>query len=292
MNSDVPIREIASLREWRDRILFSPQDGRSFDLFRMSMALCGLVYLLASWQNLGDQVADSSFHRVNTDFTFLTPLPGPYLIILGLLLAASLLSLALGFLPRLTAAFAAFCFYYWYGVDPTSGSAHMKLLIFGFLLVAVCPASLRKTLWPLRMVQLTLVSVYFLAGWRKAVFGGWLENPDALRVLLAGPFRTETGAWALSNLPPVVFSAGQYLTLLFELSAPLLFFNHRMRPYGLAGGFFFHLLIALFMQNLIYFSLTVLAFYWGFRERLSSPLPPNSSGQKDKNSAENGTALS
>jgi hypothetical protein len=65
----------------------------------------------------------------------------------------------------------------------------------------------------------------------------------------------------LRHLPLWGWSVLQYLALAFELLAPLLFTVRRLRPVALVLGIGFHLVIALMMKDLIFFSLQMWTFY-------------------------------
>ena len=58
-----------------------------------------------------------------------------------------------------------------------------------------------------------------------------------------------------------MWAAQQHLALFFEASAPLLFLVAKLRPLAFFLGIGFHLVIAVMMKDLIYFTLQMLCFY-------------------------------
>lgn len=119
---------------------------------------------------------------------------------------------------------------------------------------------LRVSAAPLRVLQATLILQYFAAGLAKAN-ADWLKGGDILWGQVQGVFRTEAAAWALRNLPLWAWTIQQHLSLAFELLAPLLFCVRRLRPVAFVVGIGFHLVIALMMKDLIFFSAQMWTFY-------------------------------
>jgi hypothetical protein len=118
-----------------------------------------------------------------------------------------------------------------------------------------------QNVWPVRVLQSTLLVFYFTSGWSKVVYGDWLTNARVLFSQVQGPFRTELAGRLLGILPLEAWTGIQVAAVAFELLAPLLFCFRLIRPVGLLYGVAFHLGIALLMHKLIYFSLQMLSFY-------------------------------
>jgi hypothetical protein len=113
----------------------------------------------------------------------------------------------------------------------------------------------------LRALQGTIVVIYFAAGWSKGIGGDWLKYSDVLYTQVQGSHRTEIAAWALRTWPLWFWTLNQHLALFFELAAPLLLGMRKLRPIGFVLGVGMHLIIALTMFQLIYFSLLMWAYY-------------------------------
>ncbi len=113
---------------------------------------------------------------------------------------------------------------------------------------------------PLRVLQATLILQYFAAGLAK-LDGDWLKGHDILWGHAQGVYRTEIAAWALRHLPMWAWALQQHLSFLFELLAPVLFCVRRLRPVAFVVGIGFHLVIALMMKDLVFFSVQMWTFY-------------------------------
>jgi hypothetical protein len=149
--------------------------------------------------------------------------------------------------------------------DPISAFTLNRLFIVGFavLLLAPRPAGepARQIAWPVRVLQLTLLLQYLGAGVCKAVSGDWLDRSDVLWTQVQGVFMTDLAATLVRWLPTWGWTAIQHLALGFELVAPLLFAIRRLRPLAFVLGLGMHLIIALTMAKLIWFSLQMACFY-------------------------------
>lgn len=159
------------------------------------------------------------------------------------------------------------CALYALRVDYMSAFTLNKLYVGIFALLALSPGLFRDVggRWLTsvitgRVIQWTLILQYFAAGLAKAN-GDWLKDGDVLLSQVLGVFRTEGAAWALNWLPEWTWTAQQQAALGFKLFAPLLFAHRRLLPVAVVMGFGFHFLIAVFMKDLIYFSLQMWTFY-------------------------------
>lgn len=113
----------------------------------------------------------------------------------------------------------------------------------------------------MRVIQATLILQYFAAGLAKAFRGDWLKYSDVLYTQVQGVYRTDFAAWMLRVLPVWSWTVMQWTSLLFELEAPVLFCWRKLRPVAFVLGMGFHLMIALMMKDLIFFSAQMWAFY-------------------------------
>lgn len=162
----------------------------------------------------------------------------------------------------------AFCALLFQKVDFMAAFTLNKLYIGGFFLLALSPGmrfcrNTGKLVLPvitIRVLQWTLVLQYFAAGLAK-MEGDWLRSNDVLWEHVQGVYRTSVAAWALQHMPRWVWSALQHLSLAFEVLAPLLFSIRFLRPAGIFIGICFHLMIALMMKDLIFFSAQMWTFY-------------------------------
>jgi Vitamin K-dependent gamma-carboxylase len=112
-----------------------------------------------------------------------------------------------------------------------------------------------------RVIQATLILQYLAAGVAKAFRGDWLKYSDVLYTQVQGVYRTDFAAWMLRTLPVSAWTVMQWTSLLFELEAPVLFCVRKLRTIAFGIGMGFHLMIALVMKDLIFFSLQMWSFY-------------------------------
>ena len=115
--------------------------------------------------------------------------------------------------------------------------------------------------WPIRVLQLSLLLHYAASGLCKSMYGDWLKYHDVLWMQIQGLYMTDAAAWMVRNLPAWTFTVQQHMALGFELLAPVLLGVRRLRWLGFLLGIGMHLLVALTMYQLIYFSLQMIAFY-------------------------------
>lgn len=193
----------------------------------------------------------------------LPPLPPAWLPYFAVLLFGAPLCVVLGVLRRPALAVTLGCAVYIQLVDVYSAFTLNKLYILGFLLLLLAPPPVqgRQSAWPARIIQATLLIQYFTAGLCKVLHGDWLKHDDILIGHSVGLYRTELAAWMVQTLPHWTWVAQHAFALGFELLAPALFLVPHLRRVGIALGFGMHLLIALLMQDLIWFSAQMVSFY-------------------------------
>lgn len=182
----------------------------------------------------------------------------------------------------------ALCALLFQKVDFMAAFTLNKLYTGVFFLLAVAPnmqfscekQSLTQPAIIVHTLRCTLVLQYFAAGLAK-MDGDWLLSRDVLWEHVQGVYRTDIAAWALRTMPRWSWTLQQHLSLSFEVLAPLLFFINVLRPIAIVVGVSFHLIIALMMKDLIYFSVQMLTFYILF----SRPRYSCSESQHQLNSA-------
>jgi hypothetical protein len=160
------------------------------------------------------------------------------------------------------------CAFYAQAVDYYGSFAYNKIFIAVYALLATGPGPYRDESGRLvvsaampRMIQATVVTIYFAAGVAKAFHGDWLKHSDVLWTQVQGFHRNELSALLLHTLPKWAWTGMQHSALAFELGAPLLFLVPRLRWIGIAYGIAFHFMIAALMYGLIYFSVQMWSFY-------------------------------
>jgi hypothetical protein len=227
------------------------------------------------------------------------PLPAAALPAFVALLFSSIAAVIVGLELAWTTPLVLLLVSYLTYVDPLSAFTLNRLYIASFAILSCVPLgsywSLRgrvqapQSVWPIRVLQATLLVQYCTAGWCKLAHGNWLGDSYVLWSQTQGWYRTDLAALVLRHLPAGAWPAMQWAALVFELLAPLLFGVRRLRPLAFLMGGAFQGLVALLMHQLVYFSLQMLCFYVLFvddarlhrlrdailarRRRSSEPLP-------------------
>jgi hypothetical protein len=122
------------------------------------------------------------------------------------------------------------------------------------------------SVWAVRLMQVNIALVYALSVPRKLDGdAAWLDGTAIYWTMLDTTW--SRGPWpeVFQGTRGVVLSAvATYGTLLFEAAFPLLVWFRPLRLYVLAALAALHLGIALFMQNLVFFSLAMVCSFWLF----------------------------
>lgn len=270
-------RAFSFLQRLRGRFserFLAPEDAARVRVFECLFAASFLLWTGRCFVTWREWLTPDGFHLDAAELRSLG-YPGPWpllepwqvLLLAAAILAGALLAMRL---PWRRAGFAllALCALCVQGTDFMAAFSLNKIYVGVFVLLAAAPAMERdpssgravQSLAPLRVLQATLLLHYLAAGLAK-VDGDWLGGHDLLWGYLQGVYRTDATAWALRHLPLWAWAVQQHASLGFELLAPLLFAWRRLRPLAFALGLGFHVLIAVLMKDLVFFSLQMLSFY-------------------------------
>lgn len=272
------------------RFWYAPTPGARLELFRVALLATLAYYLAARFTYASEWLTEQGFHpSVLADRRHAPAVP---LLTDGMLVPFALLtftSLALatyGRLRRPATAVLLACVVYVSLADPISSFTLNRLYVFSLFLLLIAPAGRSIPIWPLRILQSTLLLHYASSGICKSFSGDWLKYDDVLWMQIQGLYMTDAAAWMVRNLPAWTFTVQQHAALGFELLAPILLGLKRLRWLGFLIGIGMHLLVALTMYQLIYFSLQMITFYVAFldpawtqrqldrlRARLDRPAP-------------------
>lgn len=266
------------LRRWARAPLdfwFAPIAEARFLLWQRAFALTFIIFV-AQWSYYGvEWLTDVGYHTSAEATETVYPDPFPVLPswglapFLGLMFgSAALVMLNLG--GRLPKLACLGCAVYIQIADQISSFTLNKLYIFGFFLIAfaprprVAPFAVTGSLlsaWPVRVIQATLLIQYGEAGFCKLYHGDWLQVVDILYGHSVGVYRTEVAGWLMRHMPPLFWSASSLFAVSFELFAPLIFIPRKTRWFAIASGTAMHIVIAVLMKDLIFFSLQMISFY-------------------------------
>ena len=253
------------LRAGWERYWYGEVSSVRLDAFRQALLYTLAFYMLARWMYASEWLTAAGFHPTRAADPAHAPgvplVPEAWLPAFGVLLFGSIALVIFGKLRRAATWVALAMVMYVSMADPISAFTLNRLYIFTLLVLAVAPAGERIPAWPIRMLQLNLLTHYFASGLCKALHGDWLRFDDVLWMQIQGLYMTDIAAWMVRTLPAWAFALQQHAALGFELLAPLLLGVRRLRPLGFLIGIGMHLLAAVTMYKLIYFSLQMIAFY-------------------------------
>jgi hypothetical protein len=250
----------AGILRW-NQYWFSKKPAQPYSLFRFIHGITLAIFLIAWWQHAREWLTTDGFHLQGEG---LPPLPPAFLPWFGILQFSAITLFIAGWKPRLSASLTWLCLVYVTIVDRATAYSINSIYLFTFAVLSVFPhstANQQIAITPIRLLQLAMVTIYFSSGWHKIVYGDWLSSPHVLETALKGIAMTDWASWALRTFPSMVWTIAQALVLMFELFSPVLFFSKRLWPLAIFAGCLFHLGIALFMKQFIYFSLQMMSFY-------------------------------
>jgi len=252
---------------WND-FWYGPMPAIRLAAFRQGILYTLALYMLARWMHAGEWLTVAGFHpslradRVNAPQ--LPLLPPALLPALGIALFGSIALAIFGWLRRPATIVALLLVVYVTLADPISAFTLNRLFILSLLLFALAPApgpDDTMPAWPVRVLQLTLVVHYATSGVCKALRGDWLTSSDVLWAQLQNIYMTDAAALFVRLTPTWAMTLLQHVALGFELLAPLLFGVRRLRPLAIVIGLGMHVMIAVTMYQLIYFSAQMMCFY-------------------------------
>lgn len=267
---------VAGARAAWERFWYAPIDPVRLDAFRQAFTYTLVLYTLAWARDAGEWLTDLGYHPSPRADRFASPhvplLTPPAIVPFFAVYLGAMLAVIFGWARRPATWVVLAGVAYVSLADPISAFTINRLYVFGFLVLALAPgpsgqgAAATIPAWPVRVLQISLLLHYLGAGLCKAVAGDWLAADDVLWVQVHGLYRTEAAAWLLRVLPAGAWTLLQHAALGFELLAPLLFIPRRLRPIGFLLGVGLHLVVAVTMYQLIYFSLQMISFYLVFAD--------------------------
>jgi hypothetical protein len=260
------------------------RDSIRLDTYRVVTGISMIGYVATWWfDDAAEWLTREGFHlspqAAGQEWLVLPPLPTWALAPFGVCLFGAMLAFTIGLRLRVAAPVAFLALVYVTHVDPLAAFTPHDLLIVALALFSVSQPGSYWTLdavpsrpvsvWPVRVLQATLLLSYPIAGLCKITSEAWVWNSFALREDVNGPYRNELAAFLLRNLPDAGWVLLQSLALAFELVAPLLFGVRRLRTVGFVWGAGMHLGIGALMDEFGWFALQMVAFYALFADDAS-----------------------
>ncbi len=262
------------LRGWGE-FWVGDADVLSLRVFEATFTLTYLLWMGQCFRTWEEWLTEAGFHLTAEE---LVPMgyPEPFPLLSGygvfglaVLIAASGLALILNKWRRVALLGLFASAVYVQGADTMSAFTLNKLYVAVYGILLITPGFKRDaksgqmmgSVLGMRVIQATLLLQYLAAGTSKAFMGDWLKYNDVLYTQVQGVYRTDFAAWCLRTLPMWSWTVMQWTALLFELEAPVLFCVRKLRPIAFVIGIDFHLMIALMMKDLIFFSAQMWTFY-------------------------------
>ncbi|MBZ0165159.1 MAG: HTTM domain-containing protein [Candidatus Omnitrophica bacterium] len=245
--------------------------------FEQAFVMSFLFYMTERFRYAAEWLTSEGFHLTAATKSWYQVTPFPLLPawmvpVFALILFGSGIAVVVGWQRRLFTGVLLVCAVYVQSVDAISAFTLNKFYILVFAVLAAQPRAgmfqteagekvPRHSAWALRTLQATLLIQYFTAGTCKTMFGDWFVHTDVLWSHVQGVYRTEAAAWMLRVLPKWSWAVQMMMAMVFEFVGPFLFLFRRTQMVAIVWGILFHLLIALTMHQLIYFSLQMMTFY-------------------------------
>lgn len=258
------------------RFFLAPVSSVRIDLFRVMTGCVLWLYVVSRGMHAEEWLTPAGYHTAGKAAVAYTPflplLPegtaGIFITVFLFLIVLFILNWKI----RWVSWAVLFLFTYVTYADELAFFSPNKLLIVSLLVICLTEKGNHWTarpdrtettvsIWPVRILQITLITHFFMAGWTKIAFGDWLTNPYVVWTQMQGTYRTGLAAWMLNTLPPPFWPFLQYNALAFELLSPILFVLPGLRWIGIVWGSLFQIMIALTMHGLIYFNLIFFCFF-------------------------------
>jgi hypothetical protein len=255
---------------------WAPVDRARIDVFATAFAATMLVYFAAWARHAREWLTVGGYHpgaAVDRTYAPQVPLlPEAALVPVGVVFFAGLLAYTLGVRRHLTVWIPLAGAVYVVLADPISAFTLNRLYVIVFAVLALSHRPSRPDdagepvlAWPERALQVLLCTHYLVAGVCKLTQGDWLGGENVLWTQVQGIYMTDLAATLVTALPLWAWTGLERAALLFELVAPVLLVVPRLRPIGFVVGISMHVIIALTMEKLGYFSAQMIAFYLLFR---------------------------
>ncbi len=251
---------------------FGPKSCAALEKFRRCLAVTLLIFFARSYPLLVESLTERGIHLPGAQAIFYRSLGLPLLpaSIFPLYYSALLLSFVCLFVfprRREPALVGALLLYYHFDTDFMSTYTTHNLFLVSLLVLGLAPYPANKVsipAWPLRILQLTLFSIYLGNGMGKLLVGGWLYDVRHLRSIVGGLFLSSRTIVFSHYVPNEFWVSAQHLSLLIELCLPWGLIFPSTRNAAMAAGITLHLGIAIFLEGLWPFSMTMICLYSAF----------------------------
>jgi uncharacterized membrane protein YphA (DoxX/SURF4 family) len=275
-----------SFSAWLDRTImriFEPQPLVRLELVRILAPLAILGFMSSRLIHADDWLSDAGFRvpHVDDDWRQVVGVPGiPVWAAWGVAVAlvVSALATSAGLYTRISSAVFTAILFYVALADRLAAFTVSKISPVIVLVLVLSPAGTRwsidawrkqrrdpawrppdRVTWgPVRFFQVFLPVFYLCSGLAK-YHGAWRTDDYVLWSHLHDSYQTWVSWFLANHMPPVGWTIIQYITLVFELGAPLWFLFRRARPFAVLWALGMHAMIGLMFGPVIWFSLLMMS---------------------------------
>jgi len=269
------------------RAALAPVPIVRLETLRILLPLAILAFMSIRAAHLGDWIGDAGFSLPDTGDGHrqplaLGPLPMNAAFVVAVAMVGAGLCVAAGLRAQLCAGIFSAILFYAALADRLSTFSVTKIGAVLMLALAVSPCGARYGVdaWrrrraepsaPLathvsalyvRFFQALLLCVYFGAGICK-YNGEWLERSDVLWTHIHDSYQTWFAYWLGNSLPPGAWGVLQWITLIFEIGAPLWFVVPATRGPAIVVALTMHAGIGLMFGPVIWFSVLMMSLVIG-----------------------------
>lgn len=264
---------LQTIGNWLALKLWGEVDAHRLRLFEIVFTLQYLIWMGMLFLHPMEWLGEDGFHVSLADQNkgFWEPwprLPVWGLVCFGLMLYGGAGMILFNRWKRAGLWITLLCAVYVLYADTPSAFTLTRLNIVVFAILATAPpawqnteGSWRQSVGPVRLLQSLLIHMYFFAGIAKTAHGDWLKHEDVILTHIQGFYRTDLAAWLVRTMPSWYWGVQKWLSLGFELLAPLLFGIRRLRSLGILLGLGFHLTIATCFWSIWPFALHMVTYY-------------------------------
>jgi hypothetical protein len=258
--------------------LTAPQPIERLETVRLLAPLAILAFLWSRFIHVESWLTNAGFVVPNLgrdDYRqplYLGPLPAWLAWVIAVVTVASGVATALGWKTRTASGVFAALLVYLALADRLEAFTVNKLGAVVAIALFATPAGARYgidarqrsakpthvTWGNVRFFQALLMFMYCASGIAKAS-GDWIKNPNVIWSHMHDSYQTAFTYWLAIAVPAFAWSAFQYVTLAYELGAPLWYSIHRTRLVALFVGLGMHATIGLMFGPVIWFSFLMMS---------------------------------
>lgn len=274
---------IRKMYETWDRYWFEPKPLHGLALFRIALGLLLFSYFFDRYFFAEKMYSNLSFKFVMEEFQKLPLFSTAAVEWLLIALLVSAACFTIGFCTKWANLVLVGLVYYFGSLESMCTAGCFNLMLISAILMLFAPAgrfgsvdylfyrwrhgaekaAARQLgpIWVQRLIVLQLAIVYLSSSICKSFYASGWWSGEYLKDNMLDPYfgQMPVGLWLSDQAWLLPFASS--FSLLLEFSLPILILTPQLRPFGMALGILFHLMILLAMNITPIFSLVMFAFY-------------------------------